>query len=136
MRRIAASLAVSVTLWALEGTVMANDKRLRDGAIPARYAAFFLTNQCVTLISAANRPTCLRSRVYRRLAPLPWNQAGKYSDRHPARHADARPFEFPPSAPDRLPAVSRPPNRLRQIRSPATFRRACPHLGAVGMIKA
>ena len=53
---------------ALEGTVMANDKRLRDGAIPARYAAFFLTNQCFTLISAANRPTCLRSRVYRRLA--------------------------------------------------------------------
>jgi hypothetical protein len=49
MRRIAAFLAVSVTLWALEGSVTERDERLRDGTILTRCTTFCHANQCAIL---------------------------------------------------------------------------------------
>jgi hypothetical protein len=81
--RQAASLAVSVTPcsvtpWAREGTVTTDGKRLRDGGtMLVRSAAFCLANQCAILISAADRPTCLPSTVYRTAHATIVQSAGK-----------------------------------------------------------
>jgi hypothetical protein len=131
MRRMAASLAVSVTLWELEGAVTASDKRLCEAPSRLRCAAFRLANQCAVLISAANRPACPPACI--RTIPQPAIQSScqSYPGRQPARHAVAKTVRSSAFGMRQDASGIALPRCLRKVLSPADFQHACPRLETV-----
>src|SRR6476646_9307191 len=99
---------------------------------------FCLANQCAIHISDANRGSVCPPKCIATAADPLCNRTGKLcSDRNPTRGdmADARPFKLPPSAGDRMQAVSRPANRLLQVLPAAEFQSLRPHLETVELAK-